>query len=313
MNKRLKYIGSIVLLLMILITGTMGLSGQSYIHFSQYFNNPLSINPAFAGDRSIPGINLLTRQQWIGWSGSPSSNLLTGHTLLEDRKMGLGGTIQYDKSGPVSISGISGIYSYTVNITDDDILSMGLQAELNFVQNRLSDLDLVDQGDQLFMEDPGLMFRPNFGLGFKYTRKKYNVYLSIPRLLNSNLSPPNSETTSLSKIQRICFIGSDTHFQLSSDLLLYAHILFGFSKGSSLYSELSSLVWMKERIGFGALYRLDNTIGLMVKYQHDNQFVIGYSFDVALGLIRFNSGTHEIYLAYKLPFNIVETLSPRKF
>ena len=45
--------------------------GQQAPVLTQYFNNPLIINPAFAGTRNALAIDIATRQQWMGIKGAP--------------------------------------------------------------------------------------------------------------------------------------------------------------------------------------------------------------------------------------------------
>ena len=313
MLHKIKTYKSLVLAIILVETVLIPARGQ-HTYFSQYYNNPIIINPAFTGDAEIAGVSLLSRQQWVTWDGAPSSNSVIAHMPVGDYPMGAGGSVKYYRNGPLSMTGLGGVYAYTVDITESGRLSMGLQAEVNIMQNRLSDLELVDEGDPLFSEDAGLMFRPNVGFGFRYVHeRKYTVHVSIPRLLNSKLSRPADVTSSLSTIQRIYYMGSSADFNIATDINLSASILMGFSKGSSMYGELSGLLWFRKRFGAGLLYRLNNTLGIILQYDHGEKFEMGYSFDIALGLMQYNTGTHELFLAYKLPFNQDQLLSPRRF
>jgi long-subunit fatty acid transport protein len=78
--------------------------------------------------------------------------------------------------------------------------------------------------------------------------------------------------------------------------------------------DLNANFPLRERIWFGAMYRLGNSFGLMGQYQINDQFRAGYAFDLTTTrLAAYNAGTHEIMLSYDLRFLTGKTISPRYF
>ena len=110
---------------------------------------------------------------------------------------------------------------------------MGLQGEVLIRQIRLARLQLIDQGDQLFAEDPGMKLHPNVGIGLNYIHGKYSFHISIPRLLNTQLSPYQDESSEWSMTRRILYLGAASSFEINDDLQLSPSILFSLSKGMS--------------------------------------------------------------------------------
>ena len=304
---------TLVMLLMLLTGPAYKVQAQEQVFFGQHLHNRMLYNPAFAGDRAIPGFTFHTRQQWMSWEGSPSSNLLMAHTRLKDKNAGLGVSLAYDRMGPVHYSGFTGMYSYTLQITDKSKLMMGLQGEIRFLQIRLSQLQLVDQGDLLFGEDPGLKLQPNVGLGLNYVSGIYSVNLSVPRILNAELSPFEGESSRWSRRGRVIYMGATSSHAISEEWQVEPSLLVALSGGRSPFIELAGLLRYQERIGMGVLYRFNQTVGGMIRYKHQEMLVFGYSYDVSLGKLRNNVGTHELFLGYNFPFNRTKTLSPRRF
>lgn len=288
-------------------------SGQERAHFSQYMHNRIVYNPALAGDREIPGFSFHSRQQWISWEGSPSANLLMAHTRLKNKNTGLGVSLLFDRMGPVQHTGLSGAYSYTVQLTDKSKLMMGLQGEMQLLQIQLSQLQLVDQGDPLFEVDPGMKVQPNVGFGFNYLYQNYQLGFSIPRILNTNLSPYEGETSKWSKAQRVIYFEASSKYDVTETVKVKPSMLVALASGSSPFVELAGLFLFKDKIGTGMFYRFNNTLGGMIRYNHQNRIIVGYSYDVSLGYIQYNAGTHELFLGYNFPFNRAKTLSPRRF
>ena len=302
-----------ILGILLLVTVIPGAVGQEQLFFSQHLYNRMLYNPAFAGDRDIPGFSLFSRQQWISWEGSPSSNKLMAHTRMKNKNFGLGIALSHDRMGPVTQTGFSGAYSYTLQISEESKLMMGLQGEVRVLQIRLSTLQLIDQGDQLFGEDPGMKLQPNVGIGFNYLFGNYSVSLSVPKLLNSNLSPFNGEASTWSRTHRTIYMGATSSYLISEELEVKPSLLVGLASGSSPLLEMAGLLHYKERFGLGVLYRFNKTLGAMIRYEHLDRYVFGYSYDLSVGYARYNIGTHELYMGYNFPFNRAKTVSPRRF
>lgn len=286
---------------------------QEQVFFGQHSYNRMIYNPAFAGDKGIPGFTLFSRQQWMSWEGSPSANMLVVHSKMKDQNAGLGVSLGYDRMGPVQRSELSGMYSYNVKISEQSELKLGIQAEIRLLQVRLSQLELVDQGDLLFAEDPGLKPQPNFGLGAVYNYDNYSLSISIPRLLNPGLSPYAEETSSLSSFGRLFYLGATSSYDLSPDLVLVPSFLLALSEGRTPFLELAALLYYQDMVGFGFLYRLNQTLGAMVRYMHHDKMVFGYAYDISLGKLRNNVGTHELFFGFNFAFNKAKTVSPRRF
>ena len=66
---------------------------------NQYVLNPLTINPAYAGNRGAMNIAAFYRRQWVGVTGSPETMTLSVDAPVLDKKVGLGLMIINDKIG----------------------------------------------------------------------------------------------------------------------------------------------------------------------------------------------------------------------
>src|SRR5690606_31889592 len=66
-------------------------AAQPSTNFTQFFLNPYTLNPSYAGIDGQPALSLLYRNQWIGVDGAPTTAMLSLHAPLKDR---VGGGIQ---------------------------------------------------------------------------------------------------------------------------------------------------------------------------------------------------------------------------
>jgi type IX secretion system PorP/SprF family membrane protein len=287
--------------------------GQEPVFYSQHQQNRTVYNPAWAGDRDIPGFSLLTRQQWVSWEGSPSANLFNFHTRLSDKNVGVGVSVGYERMGPVQYGGLKGMYSYTLQLGEASTLQLGLQGELRLCQVKIAHLQLVDQGDPLYLEDPGIKLQPNVGIGAAFVRGNFRAGISLPRMLKSALTPDEEETGQWSYAYQVCYLDLSWHQKIKDNISLDPSLLLAVSRGRSPLIELSGIVNFGDKISTGVMYRFDQTIGAMIRYKHMDRYVFGYSYDLALGKLLNNIGTHELFLGYNLPFNNMKTVSPRNF
>lgn len=312
-NGKRKYRPLWILITLVALGLMPDIMAQDPAFFSQHLNNQLVYNPAFAGNRKIPGLSFLTRQQWLSWEGSPTSTALFLHTKLKNKNAGTGFSLYYDAMGPIQNAGLSWQYSYSLQLSENNRIVLGLQGELTIRQLELSRLQLIDQGDLLFAEDPGIQLQPNVGFGFNYMAGKYSIYMSVPRILNSKLSPYEGESSEWSTTMRVFYMGANTRFELSENLDLVPSLLVALSRGHTPFIELFGLFDYQKLLGFGFLYRYNKTVGATIRYNHKESLVFGYAYDVSLNMMHYNAGTHELFIGYNFQFNRTKTISPRRF
>jgi type IX secretion system PorP/SprF family membrane protein len=61
--------------------------------------NGLLINPAYAGSRDALAINLTYRKQWVGFDGAPTTSLMSVHSPIKKRRIGMGLQLWSDRIG----------------------------------------------------------------------------------------------------------------------------------------------------------------------------------------------------------------------
>ena len=119
------------IIISILVLGVSSAFAQQNAGFSMYFFNPLYINPAYAGSRETISGTLVSRHQWIGMQGAPTTQALTVHGALPNARIGLGLQIYNDQAGPMHNTGINATYAYHIPVNEKTTLSFGLTGMLN--------------------------------------------------------------------------------------------------------------------------------------------------------------------------------------
>ena len=98
--------------------------------FTQFYANPLYLNPAFAGTAHCPRVSLNYRNQWPGISGSFVTTSASYDQHVDGLSGGVGLLVWNDRAGEgtLTTTNVSGIYSYQIPVTRRFSIKAGLQA-----------------------------------------------------------------------------------------------------------------------------------------------------------------------------------------
>lgn len=292
--------------------GGLSVHGQQDPLFSQYMFNTLAFNPAYAGSADVLTVLALSRHQWVGFEGAPSTQTFVAHSPLKGENMALGFTAITDKAGPVRQTSVLGDYAYRIRVGHDSQLAFGLKGGINIYRADIASLSTVE-ADPANVNIEGQIL-PNFGFGLFWHGERYYAGLSMPKLLENDLtSVSGSALVTATEVRHVFLMGGYV-FDLARDIKLKPSFLLRRVAGAPLSLDLNANFLFHERIWLGGMYRLGNSFGLLAQYQVNDQFRIGYAFDLTTTAIgAYNAGTHEIMLNYDLRFSRSKTISPRYF
>lgn len=116
--------------------------------FTQFYANPLYLNPAFAGSAMCPRIHLNYRNQWPAISGTYITYSASYDQYVKAVGGGLGLLVTRDEAGEgtINTTNLSGIYAYQLAISPKVSIRAGFQA--TYAQKAL-DWDKLTFGDQI--------------------------------------------------------------------------------------------------------------------------------------------------------------------
>lgn len=281
--------------------------------YTQYMNQLLSINPAYAGAKGVTSATLIVREQWVTWPGNPKTQTLFVHSPL-NTEMGIGGSIVNDKIGIVNNLGVFGDYSYTITYPGEKYLSFGLKAGFSFYNAPLSTLFLGNNSpyDPAF-EDIKYKFLPNAGVGVYFSSPKYYIGLSVPKLITNKIST-NVETSTVIKEEMHAFFMGGYVFDVNRILKFKPYFMVRVAPNAPISADITAQFVLVEKLWMGATYRVGNSFGLMLQVQISQQLKIGYAYDLTTNeLGSYNSGTHEVLINYDFSFGRGRVRSPRYF
>ncbi len=282
--------------------------------FTQYMFNMLALNPAYAGSADRVSVKALSRHQWVGFEGAPTTQTLTLHSPVWHESLALGGTMLRDSHGPITQYTFMADVAYRIFMGENK-LAFGIKGGLNLLQGKFGELSPEVAGDAVFQQNVNTKLDPQFGFGIMYYSDRYFIGLSTPKLLRTQFF----DTDSLAFISEP---GQRAHFFLSGgyvfDLGLYHKFkptfLVKAVEGAPVSFDLSANFLFLEKFWLGAMYRHTDAVGVLAQYLLTNDLSVGYAYDYPLSPLRnFSGGSHEIMIGYEFGNMLKGIRSPRYF
>jgi len=301
------------ILLVLLSFKAMDAFAQQDPHFTQYFDNTLFVNPAYAGSRGMLNITGMHREQWVGFEGRPRSTTFSIHSPLNYESVGLGMTMVADEAGPVKQTMFYADFSYTFKLSSDNRqkLAVGFKTGFNMIGFDPTGLNTTTPNDSKLGQNTRTKFNPNVGFGLYYHNPSFFFGMSTPKLLeNSYESTPNSNN----KERRHYFAIVGGVLKLSGLWKLRPAAQVKMTTGAPVSIDLSTAGIYAEKFWLGVNYRYDAAIGVFTQFQITPQFKLGLASDFGLQALRtYNSGTFELMASYDFVFKKQGIRSPRYF
>lgn len=291
--------------------------------FSQFYNAPNQVNPAFAGNTRGPLVATNYRLQWPGFSSVYNTYMLSYDQFVPRLNSGFGLSLLADDAGDGTLktTKISGLYSYRVFVTKDTYVKLGM--EVGVVQYRLDPTKLIffDQLDPQFgaispggttfptqenLSDIGTRFYPDVGAGVMIYSSKFYGGVGLKHLNN----PDNGFLDNIENIDRGIPIRFTIHAGMQIDLEK------GNNRSNAAFIS-PNVIYVKQgpfrQINAGALIDFgDFFTGLWYRDTENNGdavigslgvrsgiYKISYSYDLTVSGLGVNSGgSHELGLIF---------------
>ncbi len=290
-------------------------AAQQDPQYTQYMFNLLALNPAYAGSAERLSLKALSRHQWVGIEGAPTTQTLTAHSPFLVESLGLGGTVSRDQHGPVTQYGIILDVAYRMFLGNDQKLAFGIKGGLNLFQGEFASLHPLEANDQVFQQDVSTKSDPQFGFGMMWYSDRFYLGLSSPKVLRTDFF----ETDSLALVSDP---GQRPHYFLTGgyvfDLGTYTKFKPTFMvkavEGAPLSFDLGANFLLYEKLWLGAMYRHTDAVGALVQYNLTDGLSVGYAYDYPLSPLRnYSGGSHEFMLGLDLGKAPAGIRSPRYF
>lgn len=289
------------------------------VEFSQYYANPIYLNPAFAGSENYTRIALNYKTLLPSNYGKYSVYSASVDKYFDEIGGGLGFQILNDRqaNGAINNLGLGLIYSYHIQIKKEWAMSAGLRIGYNINTLDARNLVMPDMIDPLTgisynNAEAGVYQKSmyfDFSTGLLTWYKNYYLGLTVDHLINPIISlgsddpGPVFRKYTLHGGMRIPFINTIYREYMSISPNFIFQYQGTFSKiNLGLYLDrnvLTTGIWLRTNTQF----KISGLV-LMLGYVADN-VTLAYSYDMPFYLDGINGviyGSHEVTFLYKFKY-----------
>ncbi len=286
------------------------LKAQQLPQITQYMNNNYVINPAVAGMYDYYQVNTTIRNQWAGMNEGPRTSVISIYGRKSDR-VGLGGTVYNDVTGPTSRSGGAVSYTYAFQLTQKLKLSLALQGGFNQFKIIKSNLSVADQLDPLMLGGDVVRLLPDATFGLNLSGNKWYIGAAIPQLLSSELKLMDDDFAAIydntnqsgNLATHIYVLGSYT-YDINPLIFIEPSFFLKSVAGAKTQIDFGIKSGYKRMLWVGMNYKMNNdlsSIAALLGYHINERLSIGYSYGMpSSALSNYHSGSHEFSLGIKL-------------
>ena len=288
--------------IVILVLGVLycqHLAAQSLPMYSQYMYNMVNINPGYAGNRSVPSLSAIWREQWVGLPGSPTTKSFTYDAATKNNKNGFGFQLYDDKYvNYIKRTGVNLFYNIKIPVSEKGVFNLGLKGGF---YNDTKNLNSTYLGASNYQTDVAFATNlnqvvPLAGAGVYYNDDKFYAGFSAPDLIVFSKVKKYNADNSLFQVNEIhYFLTSGYSFDINDEVQLKPSFLLKATSGAPMEIDLNTNVWLKNMLGLGLSYRTAESVLGMAEVQVTPQLRFGYAYDMPFK--RPNS--HELFLRYE--------------
>jgi type IX secretion system PorP/SprF family membrane protein len=293
-----RYIVSIVALLSVATLQAQQLHTSSFYDLQGVFHNP---SLAGAGKHGMIGASY--RTMWDGIDGGPQTATVFGSTYLSKAKIGIGGYLYSDKTGPTKRTGIQMSYAYHAAMKNGASFSVGLEA-----RGQQFSYDKAKLQQSLGTNDPVLnsaenRFKFDAGFGVAYTGKKLQIGASVSQLVQSKLDfyTGNLNTTEEGRLYRHYYLHGNYKWNVDGTTTIIPNFLLIYLPNAPTELQAGARVVHNDIFWWGLSLRTRQSWMLSAGVNVKKKFTIGYSFDIyntPLSVYDNGANAHEVILRY---------------
>ena len=280
--------------------------------FTQFYSNPVYLNPALAGSHGCPRLALNYRNEWPQLTGNYVTYAAAYDTYAKNVSGGIGVLAMHDQQGQGTIqtSMIGGVYSYNLKVNRKFSIMIGARAA--YFQKFL-DWDKLTFGDMIdprrgFIYQTGDVPRGNGRRGFFDVSAGAvgfgkNYYFGIAA---HHLNRPDESMilgTSRLPMRITGHAGAEIKLgqrgRYTNTTSILPNIIYQYQNG---FQELNIGTYIKYGdFTVGAWYRNRDAFILLFGASFD-KFKIGYSYDLTVSKLGngISGGSHEVSLGMNL-------------
>ena len=267
-------------------------------NFTLYNFNMNIINPAFAGIKDSPELNLVYRNQYLGIDDSPRT-ISMAYSKPMGKNLGLGISVINDRVFVLTETDIAIDVSYRLQVGEKTNLYFGLKAGGGFTN---IDLTRAFSGgnDPLFQENQDF-FNPHIGAGINIQNEKFYISVSTPNFLRGERYIKQGNIPSAAVDQSHFYMGGGYHFTINENLTLTPRVMMRSVEGAPTSYDVGASLDIQKKFIAGMNYRVDELTSFYGLFQVVDKLKLGAAYDITSSDVNLvnDDGSLELILKYQ--------------
>lgn len=283
--------------------------------FSQFYANPIYINPAFAGSSKVGRIVMNARNQWPSISGAFRTGSFSYDEHFDNINGGIGIQATYDEQGVGTLrtTGLVAMYSYQIAISRRFTMRAGIQAgfmqkSLDFSKLLWFDQIVLTQGFINPTAEPSgksSIIIPNFAAGIVGYSKNFYAGFAVHNIFEPEQAFYESRGNIIPRrytanVGLVIPVVESRH--ASRQVNLYPNVLI---KSQRQFNQLNLGMYVSKGSFVGGVYFRQNTVNadafIILVGLRTKSIKVGYSYDATVSAARTGAAnSHELSMAFEL-------------
>ena len=272
--------------------------------FSQFYANPLYLNPALAGSDLCPRVCLNYRDQWPGIAGTYVTTSASFDKYIYKIKGGLGFLVTNDRAGQgtMNTTNISAMYSYQLRLTRNFTINFGVQAtygQKNIDLSKLTFGDMIDEKEGFVRPAnlTGIKSQKSFvdfSAGTVAFTKRFFAGVAV-----NHLTQTDEGFMGVSNLPMKITAHAGALFHLNGergDATISPNVIYQQQQN---FKQLDFGLYATKGVFVGGLWYRNNDSFILLVGLQKSIFKFGYSYDITVSrLTNATGGAHELSLGF---------------
>jgi len=278
---------------------------QQLPQITQHIINNYAVNPAVAGMYDYYQVKTTIRNQWVGFTDAPRTTILSIYGKKSER-VGLGGLVFNDQTGPTSRVGGSASYTYSFPLTRSVKMSFALSGGFTQFKITKQGLNILNLNDRILLGGDVVRSAPDATFGFNMYGNKWYLGAAIPQLLSANLNLMSDDYTriynevSQGNLERHFYVLGAYKHSFNPFWSIEPSLLLKSVKAAPLQADFGVKTTYDDKLWFGMDYRNNGEMAVLLGYSIKERYLIGYSYDIpSSDMSVSSSGSHEFMIGIR--------------
>jgi type IX secretion system PorP/SprF family membrane protein len=273
---------------------------QDIGNFTQFFFNPYSLNPSFAGIDGRSALFLAYRKQWSGIDGGPTIANFSFHTPLKSG-LSIGVNVANDKRGILSNSGMLATIAYSARLGESMYLRFGISGGGSW-----NTADLSKIPDQIIGSDPALinLLNQNTSVtgnaGLSLHLKSFHIGAALPNLFTPAYVSEDAFTITEVQPFKALVVHASNRFYFAGDKHVFEpYVVYRINNGLPSQYEVAGVLHLNHLVWLGLSLKQEFGISAFGGIKLNKTFAVGGSYTVKnTGLNELSFPTYEVHLSF---------------